>query len=175
MTTTTDQETRRFWTFNGTVSAAALAFLAYILLVRKVSPGTGADLSFLPAVNASLNATAAVLLTLGWVAIKRGRRDQHPYYMVGAFAASSLFLVSYLVYHWAHGDTKYVGAHRGLYLGLLASHVLLSVPVVPLCLAAFYFAWRKRFVAHRRITRVLAPVWLYVSVTGVLVFFFLRR
>lgn len=174
-TTTPDLETRRFWTFNGVVSAAALAFLTYILVVRKVSPTAAADLSFLPAVNASLNATAAVLLVLGWAAIRRGRRDQHPYYMVGAFVASSLFLVSYLVYHWVHGDTKYVGAHRGLYLGLLASHVLLSVPVVPLCLAAFYFAYRKRFSTHRKITRVLAPVWLYVSVTGVLVFFFLRR
>ena len=167
-------EARRFWVFNAIVSGAALAFLTYILVVRRASP-TLADLSFLPAVNASLNATAAVLLTLGWIAIRRGDRARHPYFMVGAFAASSLFLVSYLVYHWAHGDTKYVGAHRGLYLGLLASHVLLSIPVVPLCLAAFYFAYRKRFATHKRITRFLAPVWLYVSVTGVLVFFFLRR
>ncbi len=167
-------ETRRFWVFNAVVSAAALAFLTYILVVRRASP-TGVDLTFLPAVNASLNATAAVLLTLGWIAIRRGDRVRHPYFMVGAFAASSLFLASYLVYHWAHGDTKYVGGHRGLYLGLLASHVLLSIPVVPMCLAALYFAIRKQFTVHRKITRVLAPMWLYVSVTGVLVFFFLRR
>lgn len=166
---------RRFWFFNGVVSASALAFLAYILMIRRAS-GASVDLSFLPAVNASLNAMAAVLLAAGWVAIRRGNRTLHPYLMTSAFAASSLFLVSYLVYHWAHGDTKF-GGHGGVrafYLLVLATHVLLSMVIVPLCLGSFWFSYRKRFATHRKIGRVLLPIWLYVSVTGVLIFFMLR-
>ncbi|MGZ3454651.1 MAG: DUF420 domain-containing protein, partial [Polyangiales bacterium] len=115
-------------------------------------------------------------LTAGWIAIRRGARKVHPYLMVGAFASSSLFLVSYLVYHWAHGDTKFGGhgAVRAIYLLVLASHVILSMGIVPMALGALWFAWRKRFATHRKITRVLVPIWLYVSVTGVAIFFMLR-
>jgi putative membrane protein len=166
---------RRFFVFNGLVSAGALAFLAYILVIRRAE-GSAVDLRFLPAVNASLNATAAVLLALGWAAIRRGARRLHQYLVVGAFAASSLFLVSYLVYHWAHGDTKYAGqgAAKAIYLLILATHVLLSIAIVPMCLSSFWFAWRKRFETHRKIGRVLMPIWLYVSVSGVVIFLMLR-
>jgi putative membrane protein len=96
--------------------------------------------------------------------------------MLGAFASSSLFLVGYVAYHYVHGDTKYAGAGsmRVVYLALLASHVLLSIPVVPLCLAAFYYAFRRNFVTHKRITKFLFPIWLYVSVTGVVVYVMLH-
>jgi len=96
--------------------------------------------------------------------------------MVSTFAASSLFLVGYLAYHYVHGDTRYAGtgAMKAVYLIILATHVLLSMPVVPLALVAFYFAWRQDFRRHRKVTRWLAPMWLYVSVTGVVVFFMLR-
>jgi putative membrane protein len=96
--------------------------------------------------------------------------------MISAFASSTFFLVGYLAYHYVHGDSKYpgTGGVRIAYLVLLASHVLLSIPVVPLCLAAFYYAFRRRFTTHKKITKVLFPVWLYVSVTGVLVFVMLR-
>jgi putative membrane protein len=92
--------------------------------------------------------------------------------MVGAFASSSLFLVCYVAYHFAHGHTKFAGsgALRGVYLAVLASHVLLSTVVVPGALAALWFAATKRFQRHRRVTRWLFPVWLYVSVTGVVIF-----
>ncbi|MGZ3422258.1 MAG: DUF420 domain-containing protein [Polyangiales bacterium] len=174
-TATAEPIDRRFWAFNALLSAAALAFLAYILMIRRAT-GASVDLRFLPAVNASLNATAAVLLAAGWIAIRRGARKVHPYLMVGAFASSSLFLVSYLVYHWAHGDTKFGGhgAVRAIYLLVLASHVILSMGIVPMALGALWFAWRKRFATHRKITRVLVPIWLYVSVTGVAIFFMLR-
>ncbi|NTX06132.1 MULTISPECIES: DUF420 domain-containing protein [unclassified Myxococcus] len=164
---------RAFYVFTGVVSAAALAFIAWILMGRRDGV-EGVDLRFLPAVNASLNATAAALLIAGWVAIKRGARRVHQYLMVAAFAASALFLVCYLTYHYVHGDTRYVGDWRGLYLCILASHVLLSMGVVPLALVAFYFAWRKEFPRHRKVTRWLAPIWVYVSVTGVVVYFMLR-
>jgi putative membrane protein len=167
---------RAFFAFTGVVSTAALAFIGYLLLVRRGGSPGAADLRFLPAVNAGLNATAASLLAAGWLAIRRRQRRVHQYLMVGAFAASALFLVCYLAYHYVHGDTRYAGTGplRAVYLAVLASHVLLSIPVVPLALTAFYFAYRRQFARHRRVTRWLAPIWLYVSVTGVVVFFMLR-
>lgn len=166
---------RLFFMINAAVSAVALSVIGYLLLVRK-GDGGGLDLSFMPAVNASLNATASCLLVAGFFAIKRGARKAHQYLMMSALGASALFLVGYLAYHFVHGDTKYpAGAPlRGAYLLLLASHVLLSIGVVPLVLTSFYYAWRKDFARHRRVTRVTLPLWLYVSVTGVLVFAMLR-
>jgi putative membrane protein len=165
---------RRFFVFNAIVSTIALAILAWLLLLRE-GGGTGSDLSFMPAVNAALNGTAACLLTAGFVAIRRKRPDVHRYLMVAAFAASSLFLAGYLAYHYAHGDTRYEGPHRALYLTILASHVLLSMGVVPMALSAFWFAWKKRFATHKKVTRILLPAWLYVSVTGVVIYFMLHQ
>jgi putative membrane protein len=167
---------RGFYVFTAVVSAAALSFLAYILLIRRGGPVGGVDLRFLPAVNASFNALAAVFLTAGWVAIRRKARRVHQYLMVSAFASSALFLVCYLAYHFVHGDTRYAGSGplKVVYLLILASHVLLSLFVVPGALLAFYFAWRNAFEKHRKVTRWLAPIWLYVSVTGVVIFFMLR-
>jgi putative membrane protein len=166
---------RTFWAFNAALSAGALGFLAWLLLVRRGGEST-IDLRFLPTVNAALNATAAMLLAAGWIAIRRGAKKVHQYLMVSAFAASSLFLVCYLVYHWVHGDTKYqgTGAMRVLYLAILASHVLLSMAIVPLSLGGFWFAWTKRFATHKKIGKVTLPIWLYVSVTGVVIYFMLR-
>jgi putative membrane protein len=167
---------RTFYVFNAILSIAALAFLAWLLLLNEGGAVGGADLSFLPAVNAGLNSTAAALLVAGWVTIRRGNRRAHQYLMVAAFAASALFLVSYVIYHYAHGDTPYTGegAIRAVYFVVLISHVLLSMLVVPMALSAFYFAWKKRFSTHKKVTRVLAPIWLYVSVTGVVIFFMLK-
>jgi len=166
---------RPFWILNAVVSVVALAVLAYILLLRHGSGDPG-RLSFMPAVNASFNGTAAVLLVLAVLAIKKKKVARHQALMLSAFASSSFFLVGYLAYHYVHGDTRYPGhgGARVAYLALLASHILLSIPVVPMCLAAFYFAFRRRFETHKKITRFLFPIWLYVSVTGVLVFFMLR-
>lgn len=167
---------RPFWIVNGVVSVAALSVLAYLLLIRHGSGGDRDALSFMPAINAAFNATSAVLLVLGVRAIKQKRVALHQRLMLSAFASSTFFLVGYLAYHYVHGDSKYPG-HGGVrvaYLLLLASHVILSIPVVPMCLAAFYFAFKQRFTTHKKITRLLFPVWLYVSVTGVLVYFMLR-
>src|SRR5262249_25626295 len=109
---------RRFYLFNAVVSVAALLLLAWLLLVRRGAVSGGMDLRFLPAVNASLNATAALLLFAGWIAIRRGSMRVHRILMVGAFAASALFLIFYLAYHAVHGDTRYAGtgAMRAVYL-----------------------------------------------------------
>ncbi|HVJ93339.1 MAG TPA: DUF420 domain-containing protein [Labilithrix sp.] len=174
-TALTQREDRPFWIVNGVVSVAALSILAYLLLLRRGS-GDPTSLAFMPAVNAAFNGTAAVLLVLAVLAIKKKQIARHQALMISAFAASSFFLVGYLAYHYVHGDTKYpgTGGMRVAYLVLLASHVVLSIPVVPMCLAAFYFAFRRKFATHKTITKFLFPIWLYVSVTGVLVFFMLR-
>jgi putative membrane protein len=166
---------RQFFVWNAAVSTLAVAFIAYILR-REATPSGGVDLSFVPALNALFNALSATCLVAGYLAIRRKAVQVHRFCMVAAFALSAVFLVGYLAYHYVHGDTRYpgAGASRGLYLALLASHVILSIPVVPLCLAAFYYALTKRFETHKRITKVLYPMWLYVSVTGVVVFFLLR-
>jgi putative membrane protein len=110
------------------------------------------------------------------VAIRQKRPTLHRTLMILALCASALFLVSYVIYHYAHGDTKYLGtgAMRSVYFFVLITHVVLSVPIVPLALLAVWFAATKRFVRHKQITRVALPIWLYVSVTGVAIFFLLR-
>lgn len=171
-----DGTDRQFYVFNAVVSALALAFIAWILLGRTAGPAGELDLRFLPAVNAALNSLATALLVAGRVAIKRRAVRVHKRLMVAAFAASSLFLVGYLTYHYVHGDTKFqgVGTIRIVYFAILISHVLLSMAVVPMALSAFWFAWRKKFARHTRVTRILLPIWVYVSVTGVVIWFMLR-
>jgi putative membrane protein len=173
-TSSTPSPDRGFLVFNTLVSGAAVAFLAWLLLVHGGAGTPGVDLRFMPAVNACLNATSAFLLVAAYVAIRSGRRDLHRRLTVSAYATSALFLAGYVAYHYVHGDTRYEGPYRGLYLGILGSHVLLSIGVVPMAIGAGYFAVKERFETHKRITRVLLPVWLYVSVTGVVVYFFLR-
>src|ERR687891_1195473 len=167
---------RWFYAFTAVVTALALGFLAWLLVLRRADRAAGVDLRFMPAVNASLNALSAVLLTSGWVAIRRGARRIHPYLMISAFTSSALFLVGYIAYHYVHGDTRFqgTGTVRIVYLAVLASHVLLSMVIVPGALATLYFALTKSFRRHRRIARILLPIWLYVSVTGVVIFFMLR-
>lgn len=175
-TSVIEKKDRPFWIVNAVVSVVALAVLGYLLLLRRGS-GDPTALAFMPAVNASFNGLAALLLVLAVVAIKNKQVQRHQALMLSAFASSTFFLVGYLAYHYVHGDTKYPAGSdgaRGLYLAVLASHVLLSIPVVPMCLAAFYFAFRRDFVTHKKITKVLFPVWLYVSVTGVVVFLMLK-
>ena len=129
----------------------------------------------LPAVNATLNAAAAVLLILGLVAIKAGRRERHERLMKSAFVVSALFLACYLYYHFAVArgqPTRFnrTGLPRTAYLGLLLSHTVLAVVNLPMVLRTLWLAHRERWDAHRRLARWTFPIWLYVSVTGVLVY-----
>ncbi len=170
----TPRSDRTFFTFNALLSAVAVAFIAFILL--RGHGASGPELGFLPAVNASFNALSALCLLAGYLAIRQKKVALHRVLMVTAFACSSLFLVGYLTYHFVHGDTKFggVGSIRTVYFSLLISHILLSLSVVPLALSSFYFAFIRSFARHRRLNRVFLPIWLYVSVTGVLIFFMLR-
>jgi protein SCO1 len=133
--------------------------------------------SALPAVNASLNATAAALLLAGWFFIRRKNVPAHRFCMAAAFLVSTIFLASYLYYHFHAGSVRFAGTGwvRGLYFSVLISHTVLAVAVPPLALAALWFAWKERFDRHRRVARWALPVWLYVSVTGVAVYWMLYR
>ncbi len=129
----------------------------------------------LPTVNAILNATAAVLLMLGRRAIKQGKSRTHKQYMVSAVAVSAVFLVSYLSYHYLSGHTVYqgTGVMRVLYFVILIPHILLAMAMLPFILAALWYAHQADIENHKNIVRWLWPVWMYVSVTGVLVYLML--
>ncbi|MEQ1912251.1 MAG: DUF420 domain-containing protein [Vicinamibacterales bacterium] len=131
----------------------------------------------LPAVNATLNATSGVLLLIGFLLIRAGRRQQHRAVMLAAFTASSLFLVSYVVYHAQVGSVRFTreGFVRPLYYAVLITHVTLAATVLPLAIVTLTRGLKGRFHEHRRIARWTFPVWLYVSVTGVLVYVLLYQ
>jgi uncharacterized membrane protein YozB (DUF420 family) len=126
----------------------------------------------LPALNAALNATSAVLLTTGYVFIRRGRWESHRRCMLAAFATSTLFLISYLVYHANAGSRPFQGHGpiRAVYFTILITHVVLAAAIVPLALLTLSRALRARFDRHAAIARWTLPLWLYVSVTGVVVY-----
>jgi uncharacterized membrane protein YozB (DUF420 family) len=129
----------------------------------------------LPAVNASLNALAAVLLLLGYREIRRGRMAQHRAFMIAACVASTLFLASYVTYHAHAGSRPFTGRGpvRLVYFAILISHVILAAAILPLALITLTRAFGERFDRHRAIARWTLPIWLYVSVTGVAVYFML--
>ena len=131
----------------------------------------------LPTLNACLNATSAVLLTLGWILIRSGRKDAHRRVMIAAFTCSTLFLASYLTYHARVGSVRFpgVGGVRALYLGILLTHTILAAAVAPMAVVTLSFAWRGRFEKHRRLARWTLPIWLYVSVTGVIIYVMLYQ
>jgi len=134
-------------------------------------------LSSFPALNASLNATTALLLLTGWALIKSGRREAHRWTMVAAFLCSTVFLACYLWYHFHVGSVRFqkTGLIRTVYLSILLTHTVLAVAVLPMILRTLFLAAKGRYEEHRRAARWAFPVWLYVSVTGVTVYWMLYR
>lgn len=124
------------------------------------------------ALNASLNGISALLLAGGYAAIRAGKREVHKVFMVSAFAVSTVFLVSYVVYHIRVGHVPFHGQGwiRPVYLALLLSHTVLAVVIVPLILITLRRAWQEKFDKHRRIARWTLPLWFYVCVTGVVIY-----
>jgi len=131
----------------------------------------------LPALNATLNAIAAVLLVIGYVLIRRGRIQQHRRVMLAAFTTSALFLVSYVTYHANAGSRPFAGQGpiRIVYFAILISHVILAAAILPMALITLTHGLRARFDRHVPIARWTLPIWLYVSVTGVVVYWMLYR
>ena len=135
------------------------------------------EITDLPAVNATLNGISAVLLTTGYVLIRQRRIDAHRRCMLAAFATSTLFLVSYLVYHYNVGSVPFTreGPIRVVYFATLISHIVLAAVILPLALVTLRLALAGRFARHAAIARWTLPVWLYVSVTGIAVYWMLYR
>jgi uncharacterized membrane protein YozB (DUF420 family) len=132
-------------------------------------------IAYLPHLNAFLNGTSAVLLFTGYSFIRARNVIAHRACQIAALIVSSLFLASYLTYHYHHGSTRFLGVGfvRPVYFAILTSHTILAIVIVPLIFLTFYRALRGDFVRHRRIARVTLPLWLYVSVTGVIVYLML--
>jgi len=134
-------------------------------------------ISYLPHINACLNGTSAVLLFSGYSFIRSGNVVAHRTCQVSALVVSILFLASYLTYHYHHGATRFqgTGLARPIYFTVLTSHTILAIVIVPLVALTFYRALRRDFTRHRRIARITLPLWLYVSITGVIVYLMLYQ
>lgn len=130
------------------------------------------NISDLPALNAGLNALSGSLLGVGYAMIRRGRVRAHKAFMLAAVGVSTLFLVSYVVYHYHAGSTRFPGTGwvRTLYLSILVTHAVLAAAVIPLAAVTLVRAWREDFPSHRSIARWTLPIWFYVSVTGVIIY-----
>ena len=157
------------------ISAAASLFLFWLIYIHPAA-ATSAQYAFLPAMNAVFNGLAATALLIGFTFIRAHRIRQHRASMITAFISSTLFLLGYIAHHALHGDVRYPlhAAFRTFYLWLLASHIILAVIALPLVLVTFFFSLSGRIPQHRRVARWTFPIWLYVSVTGVMTYVMLR-
>jgi putative membrane protein len=157
------------------ISAAATLFLFWLIYVHPAA-ATSDQYAFLPALNAALNGLSAIALLIGFTFVKSRKIKAHRAAMITAFGFSTLFLVSYIMHHALHGDVRYPAhaALRLVYLPLLASHIILATVALPMILVTFFFSLSGRIPQHRKIARWTFPLWLYVSVTGVVTYVMLR-
>jgi uncharacterized membrane protein YozB (DUF420 family) len=134
-------------------------------------------ISYLPHLNACLNATSAVLLFAGFSFIRSGKVAAHRACQTSALVVSVLFLASYLTYHYYHGATRFpgTGLARPIYFTILTTHTILAIVIVPLIAVTFFRALKLDFVRHRKIARITLPLWMYVSITGVIVYLMLYQ
>ena len=154
------------------VISAAVAFL--ILGPRPEGVNGALDVTILPAVNASLNAITTALLLVGYILIVKRKRSLHKNTMLTAFGTSGAFLVSYIIYHWFKaGPKSYTGDFTSLYYFILISHIILAALIIPLALLTLYRGWTDNLKLHKKIAKITLPLWLYVSVTGVVIYLML--
>jgi len=152
-----------------TVISLAVAFL--ILGPRPDGLEAMLDVSALPLVNATVNSITTLLLMYALVLIKQKKIDAHKKVMLSAFGTSTLFLVTYVIYHWFKAGPKlYIGEWTTFYYTILLSHIILAIIVMPLALIALYRGWNNQITKHRKIVKFAYPVWLYVSITGVMIY-----
>lgn len=158
------------------ISAAATLFLFWLIYKHPAADTASLRMPFLPALNAILNGLAATALLVGYTFIRARKIAAHRTSMITAFVFSTLFLVSYILHHYLHGDVRYPvhAALRSVYLPLLASHIILATVSLPMILVTFFFSLSGRFPQHRKIARWTFPLWLYVSITGVITYVMLR-
>ncbi len=158
------------------ISAAATLFLFWLIYVHPASDAGSTRYAFLPALNAILNGLSATALLIGFTFIRARKIAAHRASMITAFVFSTLFLVSYIAHHALHGDVKYPphADFRTFYLSLLASHIVLAIVALPMVLVTFFFSLTRRFPQHKKIARWTFPLWLYVSITGVITYVMLH-
>ena len=154
-------------------SVSALVFAAVAVLSQIPKAATMPEwVTYLPGLNATLNSICTVLLIAAWVAIKRGRADVHKKLNLTTFGLSSVFLVSYVIFHAFGVETRFPADHpiRPVYLTILLTHIILAAAVLPLVLISFYWALAGHLDRHRRMVKYSFPIWLYVTTTGVIVY-----
>jgi putative membrane protein len=157
------------------ISAVATLFLFWLIYVHPAA-ASSTQYAFLPALNAVLNGLSATALLIGYTFIRAHRIKGHRAAMITAFVFSTLFLISYIAHHALHGDVLYPphAPFRSIYIPLLVSHIILAIVALPLVLVTFFFSLSGRIRQHRKVARWTFPLWLYVSVTGVVTFVMLR-
>ena len=157
------------------VSAVLIMVIAFLIIGPRPSGVEGTlDVSSLPKVNAILNVGTALLLLWGLSLIKNKKQELHKKIMLSAFGTSTLFLVSYVIYHWFKSGPKiYTGEWSTIYFFILISHIVLAAGILPLAMITLYRGWNSQLSQHRRIARITLPLWLYVSATGVIVYLML--
>ena len=154
------------------IISAAVAFL--ILGPRPEGIEGSIDVTTLPLVNATLNTITTILLIYGYILIRQKKRRLHKNVMLTSFGISGAFLVSYVIYHWfKSGPKEYLGNYSELYFFILITHIVLAAIIIPLALLTLYRGWSENLLKHRRIAKITLPIWLYVSVTGVIIYLML--
>ena len=154
------------------IISAAVAFL--ILGPRPEGIEGSIDVSVLPTVNATLNSITTILLVYGYILIRQRKRQLHKNVMLTSFGTSAAFLVSYVIYHWfKSGPKEYLGDYSELYFFILITHIVLAAIIIPLALITLYRGWSENLSKHRKIAKITLPIWLYVSVTGVVIYLML--
>jgi putative membrane protein len=162
-----------FWTrVIYVVSVVISLVVAFFILGPRPEGMEGSlDVSMLPFVNALLNGITTLLLITGYVLIRKQKINSHKTVMLTSFGTSSLFLVSYVIYHWfKSGPKSYMGDYQTIYYFILISHIFLAAIIIPLALFTLYRGWVSQIGKHRRIAKITLPIWLYVSVTGVIIY-----
>jgi putative membrane protein len=161
------------------IIAASLLVMAFLVWLIYFKPSVESDLTFinlLPILNAFFNILTSMFLVMGFKFVKNGKIELHKKMMFAATVSSACFLISYIAYHYFHGDSKFLGTGtlRLVYFFILITHITLSAIQVPLILSTLYLGLASKTAQHRKLARFTFPIWLYVSVTGVLIFVFLR-
>ena len=156
------------------VLSLAIAFL--ILGPRPEGIEGAIDVSSLPLVNALLNLATTILLIIGYVLIRLKKREMHRAVMLTAFFSSALFLVSYVIYHWfKSGPKAYTGDWVSVYYPVLISHIILAAAILPLAMVTLYRGWVVQIQQHKKIAKITYPIWMYVSITGIIIYLMLYR
>lgn len=167
-----DQDTRREKRFNRYITIISIAIPAVVVALFGIRIPDVEPLGFLPPIYASINGLTAILLIAAVIAIKNGKQKLHQNLMSSCIVLSLLFLVMYVAYHMTSDSTPYGGEGllRYVYFFILMTHILLSIVIIPLVLKTYARAYLKKFEAHRKIARITFPIWLYVAITGVIVY-----